>query len=135
MKLSKTFKSTLLTAAIIALGVSAGCSSTGSSKDTAGSACAPTDAYKNAVAEANAALDKAASVGGEWRDSRWKKSSFVTYTTKDGKKVKASFMGAAEVAAENCDFESAMKYLETAKFQGEMGYEQAMEQKTAGPKL
>ena len=98
-------------------------------------ACEPTAAYKNAVAEATAALDKAKSVGGEWRDSRWKKSSFVKYTGKDGKTVKSSFMGAAAAAAENCDFTSAMKYLETAKFQGEMGYQQAMEQKSAGPKL
>ena len=92
-------------------------------------------AYEKAVAEANAALDKAASVKGEWRDSRWKKSTFVKYTTPDGKTVKSSFMGAAEEAAKHGDYASALKFLETAKFQGEMGYEQAMGQKNAGPRL
>lgn len=100
-----------------------------------GASCEPSSAYKQAVADANAALDKAKSVKGEWRDSRWKKSKFVKYKTSGGKTVKTSFMGAAAVAAENCDFDSAMKYLETAKFQGEMGYEQAMQQKSAGPVL
>ena len=97
--------------------------------------CEPTAEYNQAVADANAALDKAKSVKSEWRDSRWKKSKFVKYKTRDGKTVKSSFMGAAAVAAENCDFDSAMKYLETAKFQGEMGYEQGKEQASAGPVL
>ena len=107
----------------------------GQELNVAGAACKPSAAYNQAVADANAALDKAASVGGEWRDSRWKKSKFVKVKGKDGKSVKTSFMGAAAVAAENCDFDSAMKYLETAKFQGEMGYDQAMGQKDAGPKV
>ena len=100
-----------------------------------GKSCEPTAAYKQAVADANAALDKAKSVKSEWRDSRWKKSKFVKYTTRDGKTVKSSYMGAAAVAAENCDFTAALKFLDTAKFQGEMGYEQGMQQKSAGPVL
>ena len=107
----------------------------GQELNVAGSACKPTAAYDQAVADANAALDKAKSVKGEWRDARWKKSSFVKLKDKDGKTVKTSFMGAAAVAAEKCDFDSAMKYLETAKFQGEMGYQQGMGQKNAGPKV
>ena len=91
--------------------------------------------YDKAVAAANAALDKAASVQGEWHDSRWKKSTFVKYKTKDGKTIKSSYMGAAAAAAADGDYASAMKFLETATFQGNMGYEQAMGQKNAGPRL
>jgi len=91
--------------------------------------------YDKAVAAANAALDKAASVQGEWRDSRWKKSTFVKYKTKDGKTHKSSFLGAAEIAAADGDYASAMKFAETATFQGNMGYEQAVGQKNIGPRF
>ena len=89
--------------------------------------------YKKALAEATAAVDKAASVGGEWRDTRWKKSTFVKYKTKDGKTEKGSYMGIAAIAAKDGDYKKAISLLETAKFQGEMGYQQAMNQKNAGP--
>lgn len=92
-------------------------------------------AYEAALAAANEAADKAASVGGEWRDTRWKKSSFVKWTSPAGETVKGSYMGVAAKAAEAGDYNKALELLETAKFQSEMGYTQAMEQKNAGPKL
>lgn len=91
--------------------------------------------YEKALAAATAAADKAKSVKGEWRDLRWKKSTFVKYTTPGGKTIKSSYMGAAQEAAKHGDYAKAISFLETAKFQGEMGYKQAMEQKSAGPRL
>lgn len=65
------------------------------------------------MAEAQAAQQKARSVGGEWRD------------------LEKTLEQAAEAAAEgNCD-KAAKKY-GSAKFQGEMGYQQALEQVNAG---
>mgnify|MGYP001549238149 CR=1 FL=1 len=90
-------------------------------------------AYDAALAAANEAVDKAASVGGEWRDTRWKKSTFVKWTSPSGETVKGSFMTVAAKAAEAGDYAKAVELLETARFQGEMGYEQAMAQKQAGP--
>jgi len=96
----------------------------------------PISKYKALLASTTAIVDKAASVGGEWRDTRWKKSKFVKYTAPDdGKTIKSSFMGAAAEAAKHGDYEKAIEFLKTAKFQGEMGYQQAMEQKNAGPKF
>lgn len=92
-------------------------------------------AYKKALADAKAALDKAASVGGEWRDSRWKKSKFVKYKAPNGKTIKSSFVGAAKAAASHGDYDRAIEYLATAKKQGELGYAQAMQQKDAAPRL
>lgn len=79
-------------------------------------------AYDKAMAEAIAAADKAKSVGGEWRDIRWKKS-------------KKPLILNAEKAAAKGDYAKAISLLKTAKFQGEMGYQQAMEQKNAGPRF
>ncbi len=101
----------------------------------AGKAVANKENYEKAVVIANEALDKAASVGGEWRDSRWDKSNFVKYKSADGKEHKSSYMGAAAIAAENGDYESAMKFLEVATFQGNMGYEQSVGQKNVGPRF
>ena len=82
--------------------------------------------YQQAV-EAN---DKAASVGGEWRDARDdKRSSQVRVGDK-----KYSNLGAAQAYAEQGDFANAMKYAEIARRQGVLGYEQAMEQRNAGPR-
>ena len=44
-------------------------------------------------------------------------------------------MKEAKAAAEAGDFAKAQKLVAKAKFQAEMGYAQAMEQKDAGPKL
>lgn len=103
---------------------------------TAKKAVEPTkENYEKLVVEATAALDKAASLDGEWRDSRWSKSEFVSYTAPDGTKIKSSYMGAAAEAAKHGDYAKAIQFVETAKFQGEMGYQQAVDQKNAGPRL
>ena len=96
---------------------------------TSGMAVADEAAYKKMHADAVAALDKAKKVKGEWRDSRWKKSKAV----KCGDK-KMSHLAAAECFAAKGDYDKATKHAKTAKFQGEMGYEQAMAQKNAGPR-
>ena len=99
-------------------------------------ASSPIGKYKALLASTTAIVDKAASVGGEWRDTRWNKSKFVKYTAPDdGTTIKSSYMGAAAEAAKHGDYEKAIEFLETAKFQGEMGYRQAMEQKNAGPRF
>lgn len=97
---------------------------------TSGMAVADEAAYKKLHAEAVAALDKAASVKGEWRDARDKKAKAV----KCGDK-KMSYLHAAECFAAKGEYDKAMKHAKTAKFQGEMGYEQAMGQKNAGPRF
>lgn len=85
--------------------------------------------YEALHGAAVAALDKAASVGGEWRDARDKKAKVA----KCGDK-KLSYLLAAECHAANGDYTNAIKNAEIAKFQGERGYEQAMGQKNAGPR-
>ncbi|HEY5603730.1 MAG TPA: SoxXA-binding protein [Gammaproteobacteria bacterium] len=70
-----------------------------------------------AINEAEAAIKKADSVGGEWRDSSSK-------LLKD-----------AKAAAAKGDSKTALKLAKEAKFQGEMGYQQAKEQGKAGPWL
>jgi DNA polymerase III delta prime subunit len=110
----------MFTAALIAVTMLTACASQASSGDMA--------SFKKELAAANAATDKAASVGGEWRDIRWKKSSFVKV---DGKKM--SILAAAEAYAKMGDFDKADKLVKTAMFQAKMGYQQAMEQKHAKP--
>ena len=63
------------------------------------------------IAEAEAARKKAASVGGEWRDT--------------GKMIKQ-----AQAAVKAGEHDKAIKIATTAKRQGELGYEQAMSQKS-----
>jgi hypothetical protein len=74
-------------------------------------------AAKAAIAAAEAALDKARSVEGEWRDAKKK------------------MVKGAKAAASKGDFEKAIKLANKAKFEGEMGYKQAMDEKNAGPWL
>ena len=69
-----------------------------------------------ALKAAKAARKKAASVGGEWRDI--------------GKIIKK-----AEKLAENGNTAEAVKWANKARQQGIWGYEQAMAQKTAGPRF
>gem|GEM_PF-2166517 len=90
--------------------------------------------YDAARKAAVAAVDKAKKAGGEWRDTRWKKSGAVKVKGADGKKMKMSYLAAADHYHKAGDDEKAMKYLEIVKHQGEMGYQQAMEQKNAGPR-
>lgn len=87
---------------LIALG---GCASSG---DNGNSDAAAATA---AIEAAEASLAKARSVGGEWRDA---------------KKV---MIKKAKAAAHKADYETAIKLANQAKFQGDMGYEQAMDQK------
>lgn len=96
---------------------------------TAGMATAADQASVNAeIAAANAALDKAKKVGGEWRDARWKKSKAV----KCGDK-KMSMLAAADCEAKAGNFDKAMKLASKAKKQGELGYQQAMDYNDAAP--
>ena len=68
--------------------------------------------YEQATQDADAAIKKAASVGGEWRDSR-------------------KIMKKAAEAAKAGEFDKASKLANKAKQQGELGYAQAMAEKTA----
>lgn len=104
----KKLAMTITGALLIAL---SGCASQGKTEDV--NAAAAT----TAIEAAEAALNKARSVDGEWRDAR---------------KV---FLKKAKAAAHKADFKTAIKLANMAKFQGEMGYEQAIEQKDAGPWL
>ena len=70
-------------------------------------------AAEEAIAAAKASLEKAASVGGEWRDS--------------GAMVKA-----AEKAVADGDFDTAVKKANAAAEQGQMGYDQAISQQDVG---
>ena len=70
-----------------------------------------------AIKDAEAAIKKSKSVGGEWRDAAGKLR----------KKAKA--------AAAKGDDKKALKLAKKAKFQGDMGYQQAKEQEKAGPWL
>ncbi len=72
--------------------------------------------YMKTFAEAKMWQKKAASVGGEWRDI-------------------GKFLKQAEAAAKKGDYDTAVKLAAKARFQGEMGYKQALEQKNAGPRF
>ena len=100
---------------------------------SSGSAIAKDEAtYKMAHEDAVNALDMAASVDSEWRDSRWKKSKAVKVKI-DGQTKKMSYLHAAEAYAKMGDWENAVKYAEIARFQGMAGYQQGVGQKNAGP--
>lgn len=69
-----------------------------------------------AIAAAKSAQKKAASIGGEWRDT--------------GKLIKK-----AEKAAKSGKSNEAITFAKKASQQGAWGYEQAMAQKNAGPRF
>jgi hypothetical protein len=69
------------------------------------------------IKDAEGSIEKAASVGGEWRDSQKK------------------YLKKAKAALSKGDIETAKKLAKHAKFEGEMGYQQAQAQKDAGPWL
>ncbi|NOX75414.1 MAG: SoxXA-binding protein [Gammaproteobacteria bacterium] len=102
-------KLALFGALILAL---SGCASTDNALVNADAAAA-----KAAITAAEAALKKARSVEGEWRDAKKK------------------LVKKAKSAASKGDYKTAITLANKAKFQGEMGYQQAMEQKNAGPWL
>jgi len=81
------------------------------------SAAGDAAAARSAITAAEDALKKAHSVDGEWRDTR--------------KKI----LKKAKAAASKSDFKTAIELANKAKFQADMGYTQAMEQKNAGPWL
>jgi hypothetical protein len=91
-----------------------GCSMFGGG-DSASSGGADAAAAKSAIADATAAVKKAAKVGGEWRDTKKK------------------FIKKAKAAASKKDYKKAIKLANKAKAEGEMGYTQAMAEKNAGP--
>ena len=84
----------------------------------AGALAAPADtdqkaALDKAIADAQAARKKAASVAGEWRDT-------------------AKMIKQAEEAGAAGDFAKGMKLASEAQKQGELGYEQAVKERGAG---
>jgi hypothetical protein len=98
--------------------VLSGCSYFGGGESTGGAAMSGEAAEAQAaIKAAGAALKKARGVGGEWRDSNKK------------------MLKKAKAAASKNDFKTAIKLANKAKFEGEMGYAQAMDEKNAGPWL
>ena len=85
--------------------------------DKAAKAGGDADAANAAIAAAEASLKKARSVEGEWRDAN------------------KQMLKKAKDAASKGDYETAVKLANKAKFQGDMGYEQAMGQKDIKPWL
>ena len=106
----------LLASLLVSGALLSGCASTGESQTAAAEVNPLQQEYEQAMSAAKAAQKQAASVGGEWRDT--------------GKILKQ-----AEQSAKTGDYEKAIKLCNKAKFQGEVGYEQAMSQKSAGPRF
>lgn len=96
---------TIISAAFLSLALLAGCATT---------PMATADGFKEAEAAAKAAVKKAASVDGEWRDS-------------------GEFLKKAAAAAKSGDYAKAIDLAIKAQREGEMGYEQAMAEKGAQP--
>lgn len=70
-----------------------------------------------AITAAEAAIKKADSIGGSWRDSKKK------------------YLKKAKAAAAKGENKEALKFANKAKFEGEMAHKQALEQANAGPWL
>ncbi len=79
---------------------------------TSASASASSAEADQAIADAEAARKKAASVGGEWRDT-------------------GSMIKEAQDLVKSGEFDKAIKLANEAKLQGEMGYKQALAEKNA----
>jgi hypothetical protein len=108
---------TVLIGVIITLFLTTACTSTGESKQASAEQTAAAKAqFETAYAAAKAAQRKAAAVGGEWRDI-------------------GKFLKQAEQAAENGDPAKGIALANQARLQGEMGYQQALAQKDAGPRF
>lgn len=113
----KTLIGTSLVALSLAMGA-AGCAGTGGGQQTA-SAAAPAKSaqaqeFERIYAEAVKARKKAASVGFEWRDI-------------------GKFLKKAKAAAKKGDYGKAIKLARKAKVQAELGYQQYLSQRNAGP--
>ena len=72
--------------------------------------------FNQLVKAANMSIKKAKSVGGEWSNSK-------------------NILDQAELIAKTGDIKKAEKLANQAKEQGEMGYQQAIDQANAGPWL
>ena len=104
----------LVCATLLTLALSA-CGSTGGQGNMA--AAGGSSDVEKLIKDAEASIKKAASVDGEWRDSNSK------------------YLKGAKAALSKGDIETAKKMAEMAKFEGDMGYQQAVGQKNAGPWL
>lgn len=104
----------LACATLLTLALSA-CGSTGGAGDMA--AAGGSQDVEKLIKTADASIKKAASVDGEWRDANGK------------------YLKGAKAALSKGDIATAKKMAEMAKFEGDMGYQQAIEQKNAGPWL
>ena len=107
-------KAAIVWASLLALSLLSACGSMGSGKEDMSKTGGSSD-IEQLIKEADSAIKKAASVDGEWRDSSGK------------------YLKQAKAALSKGDLETAKKMAEKAKFEGEMGYQQAIEQKNAGP--
>ena len=92
-----------------------GCASNGMKMEHHKNDMAKVD-YPTLAKQAKESISRAKSVGGEWRDS-------------------AKILKKAAKAAKAGNMKKAKTLASKAKFQGDTGYEQAMEQKNAGPWL
>ena len=111
----KTLIGTSLVALSLAMGA-AGCAGTGG-QQTASAApakSAQAQEFERIYAEAVKARKKAASVGFEWRDI-------------------GKFLKKAKAAAKKGDYGKAIKLAKKAKVQAELGYQQYLSQRNAGP--
>lgn len=109
-------KTAIVCASLLALSLLSACGSSGTKSGEMAAAGGSADIEK-LIKEADAAIKKAHSVGGEWRDSSKK------------------YLKQAKAALSKGDLKTAEKMAKKAKFEGEMGYQQAQEQKDAGPWL
>ena len=109
----KTLIGTSLLALSFALGAT-GCAGTGEQKATAQAQSSKAAEFERVYKEAVAARKKAASVGFEWRDI-------------------GKFLKKAKKAAAKGDYDKAIKLARKAKMQGELGYQQYLSQRDAGP--
>lgn len=108
-------KTAIVCAGVLAVSLLSACGTTGTGEDMA--KAGGSSEIEQLIKEADAAIKKSASVGGEWRDSNGK------------------FLKQAKAALSKGDLETAKKMAEKAKFEGEMGYQQAIGEKDAGPWL
>jgi hypothetical protein len=106
-----------LAIALTTLFILSGCSLFQGGGGSMGSSGGASPEVEKMIGEAEAAIKKAKSVDGEWRDSVKK------------------YLKKAKAAAAKGDNDKALKLAKEAKFEGEMGYQQAVEQKNAGPWL
>ena len=123
-----------LAIAITTLFILSGCSlfggGDGGSMDSSGGASPEVQAM---IKEAEAAIEKARKADGEWRDSVKNPNRHLGHSRI--RRDAGKYLKKAKAAAAKGDNDKAMSLAKKAKFEGEMGYQQAVEQKNAGPWL